>query len=226
MSTRRRFELVEGRSSKFWEIAVDGASHTVRFGRIGTSGQSKAKAFASEKAATDDADKLVKEKLGKGYREVTATADAAAPAKVAPAMMEPAVRTTLKPPRGRKPIVLTLSGTRLVTDGVTQDFASAAEAKRQLDALVRVRLREGYTLGAVDIVADRSPEQEEYAHIDEEEPEAEEPTVAYDEHHRWRVTFEGDRAPDAKACSASWSSLDARAHGRSCACPAASTRTT
>ena len=38
---RRHFELVEGKSSKFWEIAPDGTSVTVRFGRIGTNGQTQ-----------------------------------------------------------------------------------------------------------------------------------------------------------------------------------------
>ena len=55
---------------------------------------------------------------------------------------EPAVRTTLKPPRGRKAIVLTLAGTRLVTDDVAQDFASAAEAKRHFDGILRARMKE------------------------------------------------------------------------------------
>lgn len=206
MATTRRFELVEGTSSKFWEVAVDGASHTVRFGRIGTNGQSKAKTFASVKAATDDAESLAKEKLEKGYREVTA--GAVRPASVAPAKAPPALRTTLKPPRGRQPIVLTLSGTRLVTDEIAQDFASTSEAKRQLDRVVRSRLSDGYTLGAVEVVADEPPEEEEYVHVPDE-PAADEPTVDLDEHHRWRVTFEGDDGPDAKQCA----SLVARLRG-------------
>lgn len=212
MAARRRFERVEGTSSKFWEIAVDGASHTVRFGRLGTNGQSKTKTFASEGAAKGDADKLAKEKLAKGYREVPPEAEApakvattsAAPAKVAATSAAPAVRTTLKPPRGRSPVVLTLSGARLVTDDVAQDFASAAEAKRHLDGIVRARQKEGYTLGAVDIVADASPEEDEDVHV--EEAEADEPTVAYDEHGRWRVTFDED-APDVKACRALFAKL-------------------
>lgn len=66
----RRFELVEGTSSKFWEIEVSGAEHTVRFGRIGTAGQSKTKSFADAAAADADAKKLIAEKTGKGYAEV------------------------------------------------------------------------------------------------------------------------------------------------------------
>jgi DNA ligase 1 len=68
-STTRRFELVEGSSSKFWEVARDGCSVTVRFGRIGTAGQAKTKDFASEELAGRHADGLIEEKLAKGYRE-------------------------------------------------------------------------------------------------------------------------------------------------------------
>ena len=65
----RYFEFVEGKSSKFWEIAVDGTSVTVRFGRIGTNGQTQTKTFGDEAAATKHADKLIAEKTGKGYVE-------------------------------------------------------------------------------------------------------------------------------------------------------------
>jgi DNA ligase-1 len=65
----RRFECVEGGSAKFWEIALEGASHTVRFGRIGSAGQQKSKSFPDEAAARADADRLVAEKTAKGYVE-------------------------------------------------------------------------------------------------------------------------------------------------------------
>jgi predicted DNA-binding WGR domain protein/very-short-patch-repair endonuclease len=62
-----RLELIDGESRKFWEIEVTGASHTVRFGRIGSQGQSKTKTFADESAAQRDADRLLREKRAKGY---------------------------------------------------------------------------------------------------------------------------------------------------------------
>src|SRR5262249_56906863 len=49
--TKRYFELVEGNSSKFWEISLDGTDVTVRFGRIGSDGQTKTKSFSDEAAA-------------------------------------------------------------------------------------------------------------------------------------------------------------------------------
>ena len=72
----RRFELVEGSSSKFWEIALEGLEVAVRFGRIGTQGQAKTKAFGSAAEARREHDKLVKEKTGKGYVEVAVAAGA------------------------------------------------------------------------------------------------------------------------------------------------------
>jgi DNA ligase 1 len=68
-SATRRFELVEGSSSKFWEVARDGGSVTVRYGRIGTDGQAKTKDFPGQDQASRHADGLIAEKLAKGYRE-------------------------------------------------------------------------------------------------------------------------------------------------------------
>jgi predicted DNA-binding WGR domain protein/sulfur carrier protein ThiS len=68
----RRFELVEGSSSKFWEIQLTGVEQTVRFGRIGTSGQIRTKTFADEKTARLETDNLIREKVRKGYHEIGA----------------------------------------------------------------------------------------------------------------------------------------------------------
>lgn len=66
----RRFEFSDDGSNKFWEIRVEGDSHTVRYGKIGTDGQTKTKEFESAAAAKKDADKLIAEKIKKGYEEV------------------------------------------------------------------------------------------------------------------------------------------------------------
>ena len=62
----RRFEVDE----KFWAIKRDGASYTVKFGKIGTAGQEKTKDFDDEDEAEAAYEKLVKEKKKKGYEEV------------------------------------------------------------------------------------------------------------------------------------------------------------
>ncbi|MFO0600617.1 MAG: WGR domain-containing protein [Myxococcaceae bacterium] len=69
----RRFEFVEGSSSKFWEVKVEGEQQIVRFGKIGTPGQTKEKDFDSGAEAKADTKKLIAEKTGKGYREVGVT---------------------------------------------------------------------------------------------------------------------------------------------------------
>jgi predicted DNA-binding WGR domain protein len=65
----RYFEFIGGGSRKFWEITLAGNAYTVRFGRIGTDGQSKTKQFGDAKAAARDAERLIAEKVGKGYME-------------------------------------------------------------------------------------------------------------------------------------------------------------
>jgi predicted DNA-binding WGR domain protein len=68
-SITRRYELSEGSANKFWEIEISGKSITTRWGRIGSNGQSKTKAFETESAAKSELEKLIKEKTGKGYGE-------------------------------------------------------------------------------------------------------------------------------------------------------------
>jgi predicted DNA-binding WGR domain protein len=68
-SATRRFEFIGGSSEKFWEISLEGNSFTVRFGRVGTAGQSQTKSFADEVKAARAAESLIAEKLKKGYVE-------------------------------------------------------------------------------------------------------------------------------------------------------------
>ncbi len=60
-------EYKDEKSNKFWEITITGNTHTVRYGKIGSEGQSKTKEFASEEEAEKDAEKLVSSKKKKGY---------------------------------------------------------------------------------------------------------------------------------------------------------------
>ncbi len=69
----RRFTCSEGGSNKFWEATVEAEVLTVRWGKVGTAGQSKSKPFASTAAAEKELAKLIKEKLGKGYVEAGAS---------------------------------------------------------------------------------------------------------------------------------------------------------
>ncbi|KIG13892.1 Molybdate metabolism regulator [Enhygromyxa salina] len=66
----RRFEFKDSRSYKFWEIEVDGATFTARYGKVGTDGQTQTKSFASPDKAAAAAEKKIQEKVRKGYAEV------------------------------------------------------------------------------------------------------------------------------------------------------------
>lgn len=69
--TARYFEFVSGGSKKFWEATLAGPALTVRFGRIGTAGQSQTKTLADEATAIRECEKLIREKVHKGYIERT-----------------------------------------------------------------------------------------------------------------------------------------------------------
>ena len=70
--SQRRFVYVGGNSSKFWEVAATGLNLSVRYGRIGTDGQGSTKAFPDQAALNRHTEKLIAQKLAKGYREVPA----------------------------------------------------------------------------------------------------------------------------------------------------------
>lgn len=55
----RRWELVADGSARFWEIGRDGTGVTVRYGRLGSAGQTKVKDLGSEALAVAQVDKLL-----------------------------------------------------------------------------------------------------------------------------------------------------------------------
>ena len=69
---KRYFEFVGGTSAKFWSVETSGNQVTVRFGRIGTAGQTQTKTLADATAAARHAEKLIGEKTRKGYEETAA----------------------------------------------------------------------------------------------------------------------------------------------------------
>ncbi|MCP3142814.1 WGR domain-containing protein [Pyxidicoccus xibeiensis] len=117
----RRFEFVEGGSSKFWEPELNGSTFTVTFGRIGTSGQRKEKAFPDEASARKEYEKKVAEKLREGYREVSAGAEEAA--------TPPPPKTPEKPPLPRR---------------VPKATPTPEAVKAAADALAALRARLGW----------------------------------------------------------------------------------
>src|SRR5262245_22902545 len=88
---KRELVYMDAKSSKFWSIDLSGSSHTVTYGRIGTTGQSATKSFPSEEAARKDMEKLVREKLGKGYVDAAGSGAAASGAPTDAGGLLPAI---------------------------------------------------------------------------------------------------------------------------------------
>jgi DNA ligase-1 len=64
---KRYFELVDAKSSKFWEVWIEGTTMFTRFGKIGVNGQTTIKEFPDADAAQKALEKAAAEKTKKGY---------------------------------------------------------------------------------------------------------------------------------------------------------------
>lgn len=64
---KTRFIYQDDKSHKFWHIDTNGTDLTVQYGKVGTTGQSQTKQFASAEECLKAADKLIAEKEKKGY---------------------------------------------------------------------------------------------------------------------------------------------------------------
>jgi DNA ligase (NAD+) len=108
----QRFEFVNEKSSKFWEIRVNAKTVDLQYGKIGTKGQALAKEFGDEAIANKHRDKLVAEKQKEGYAivgsvqtiavpaplpiAIKATKPQAAPLKSTPQSVKPPATSTAK----------------------------------------------------------------------------------------------------------------------------------
>jgi predicted DNA-binding WGR domain protein len=166
-----RLEYVGDGSSKFWEVSTDGDKLIVRFGRIGTDGQTKTKVCGTPASAESEAQKLTAEKLKKGYAPVTGgaaakppsaanapaaattkssattgapPARAASPSKSSPATEKPAAAKATPAARAGAGATLKTSKTDAPTKGVTGDLAAV---RRKLEELVPAWFESGQQLG-------------------------------------------------------------------------------
>jgi predicted DNA-binding WGR domain protein len=129
-----RYEFVEGTSNKFWEITLDGASFTTVWGKVGTQGQSTTKSFDGPTKAKLEYDKLVAEKVKKGYREVQqgATTTPPKPAVAPPLPATPApAPSPVAPPPALGAVVLHWSDT-LAQEAATEAAAVSGTPKEKL----------------------------------------------------------------------------------------------
>ncbi len=68
-TAKRMFEFVAGKSSKFWEIWIDGVEVCTRYGRIGATGRVTRNDGGTIDKVREIYEKLINEKCRKGYTE-------------------------------------------------------------------------------------------------------------------------------------------------------------
>ena len=67
---KRRFVYQDAKSDKFWDIEFEGTTQTVVYGKTGTTGREAVKEFATAEECTKESEKLITQKLKKGYTEL------------------------------------------------------------------------------------------------------------------------------------------------------------
>ena len=161
-----RYEFVEGTSSKFWDITQKGASLVIKFGKIGSAGQTQLKELGSESAAKAEYDKLIASKVKKGYAPAGAPAEKpakSAPKKSAKQATAPAAAASQSGGRRYEFVeggsskfweikvegsgVVTVYG-RIGANGAStlKEYGSPAEAKKEYDKLISSKEKKGYRL--------------------------------------------------------------------------------
>ena len=137
MATQRHFEFRDGKSEKFWSIKLESDSHTVNYGRIGTTGQSKTKSFADSTKAKEAFDKLIKQKTGKGYVEVSQTTSK----KTSAAKKKTSKKKTVAKNR-HSPIIDVETLTKAVNDN---DIGQVKAILKEQPGLLNIQGKTGYT---------------------------------------------------------------------------------
>ncbi|MEU6415333.1 DUF4132 domain-containing protein [Microbispora sp. NPDC046933] len=141
MSADRMLTYVGGGSAKFWEVRQNGTELNIRYGRMGTAGQAQVKSFDSAAAAAAAADRLVAEKLRKGYTEdetvdapVTSAAEIDSAGDEDRLTMPAAWLRALHPRRGGAKVTV-----KKLDTGAPKELAARLDEHRQsiLDSLAR-----------------------------------------------------------------------------------------
>ena len=158
----RHFEYVGGTSSKFWEISRDGTEVTVTFGRIGSAGQTQVKDLGTDAAAISHVEKLVAEKIGKGYVEggtsapVATAAPPPKPVVVQPKL--PAATAAPPPPEEPAPKAAPRSEPKEDVLVIPSGWRRSMHPRRTSQGIQPVNLDLAKTKASVDAVRSRSPQ--------------------------------------------------------------------
>ena len=71
---KRYFEFKDAKSHKFWEVSVSAKKVNIRYGKVGTDGQTSVKELGTPAEAKAHAEKQADGKVKKGYKEAKAKA--------------------------------------------------------------------------------------------------------------------------------------------------------
>jgi predicted DNA-binding WGR domain protein len=150
----QRYELDDGGDGKFWEIEVASTTVTTKFGRIGTTGQQREKAFATEALAAQGVIDMIAEKTKAGYAAIGV---AAATPKVATKTVAEKTKTTKtadKTTKTTKTEKVTTTNPVVETKPVASKAAKAAPVAAKVITPVGdggfIATKDGYALGIVD----------------------------------------------------------------------------
>lgn len=136
----RRFEYIQANQAKFWEVSRRGATLTVKSGRIGGPPKMREKQLQDFMAAEQEFDRLIRDKLRRGYVEVHAATETNDPI--------PDRVVLLRPLDGSAPLELRDHATkyiawRMIEVGVMDKQAKAPDLERWSHrAARRLRLEE------------------------------------------------------------------------------------
>lgn len=100
----RRFEYIQGNQAKFWEVSRRGATLTMASGRIGGTPKTRTKQLMDAMAAEQEFDRLIRDKLRRGYVEVQEASEPEGPM--------PDRALILRPVDGSAPLELKPAATR------------------------------------------------------------------------------------------------------------------
>jgi uncharacterized protein (TIGR02996 family) len=142
-----RYEFSEGSSNKFWDITLAGKSFTTTYGKIGANGQTTIKTFKSDAQAKSEYEKLIAEKVKKGYAPADGGNGAAASPKNGKCYFE----------QGDKFWEVFVDGNSVKTrfgkvgsqgQMRLKDFKSKSEAETDLEGQVAKKVKEGFAEAA------------------------------------------------------------------------------
>ncbi len=64
----KHYEYKDAKSHKFWEVSVSGKTVKIRYGKVGTDGQTSVKELGTPAEAKAHAEKQAASKVKKGYK--------------------------------------------------------------------------------------------------------------------------------------------------------------